>query len=55
MVIIGDKDTAVPYIGVKKYFINNKDFYVVSGADHFWSGFEYEIEKMTGEFFKKAL
>lgn len=51
IVLLGDADTVVPYDPLKKYFDGADAFHVIHGADHFWCGFEREIEKRVGGFF----
>jgi alpha/beta superfamily hydrolase len=51
LILLGDADTTVPYTRWKKYFSDDRDFQIVTGADHFWWGFEGEIKKRVGGFF----
>lgn len=51
LVLLGDADTVVPYVRLKKYFISDKQFKVITGADHFWWGFEEEISKRVEGFY----
>jgi len=51
IVLLGDADTVVPYDRLKSYFAGGTEFQAIHGADHFWWGFEREIEKRVGEFF----
>lgn len=51
IVLLGDTDTVVPYDRLKKYFDAGGEFQVVHDADHFWWGFEQEIDRRIGGFF----
>jgi len=52
LVLLGDADTVVSYARLKKYFTADKQFQVITGADHFWWGFEGEMSKRVGEFLR---
>lgn len=54
VVIVGDADTVISFARIKKYFTANRDFQIVTGADHFWWGFEGVLSRMIVEFFNKS-
>ena len=53
LVLLGGADTVVPRSQWQKYAVQPRDFQVIPAADHFWWGFEQEIEEKVGEFFGK--
>jgi alpha/beta superfamily hydrolase len=53
LVLVGDADTVVSFARVKKYFTANQDFQVITGADHFWWGYESELIQRIGKFFRE--
>lgn len=55
LVLVGDADTVVPRSQWQKYAVQPPDFQVIPAADHFWWGFEQEIESKVGQFFGKQL
>jgi len=52
LILLGDADTVVPYARLKKDIVTDKQFQVIAGADHFWWGFEKEIEKKIISFLR---
>lgn len=52
LVLLGDADTVVPYARLNKDVSTNRQFQVIAGADHFWWGFEEEIEKRISTFIR---
>lgn len=52
LILLGDADTVVPYARLKKDIVTDKQFQVIAGADHFWWGFEKEIEKKIVSFLR---
>ena len=52
LVLLGDADMVVSYARLKKYFTADKQFQVITGADHFWWGFEGAMSKRVGEFLR---
>jgi len=50
-VMLGENDTAVPYRGYERFFGDNTEYIIISGADHSWWGFEDEVERQTIKFF----
>jgi alpha/beta superfamily hydrolase len=50
LILLGDADTVVSYARSKKDIATDRHFQVIAGADHFWWGFEEEIEKKVINF-----
>ena len=43
LILIGDEDTTIVFRPFQKYFEDLKQYQVIAGTDHFWSGFEERI------------
>ncbi len=53
LVLIGDLDTVVRF---PRHALEGQDnFHIIAGADHSWWGFEGDIGRLMGKFFKKEL
>jgi hypothetical protein len=52
LVLLGDADMVVSYARLKKFFTTDKHFQVITGADHFWWGFEEEMNIRVVEFLR---
>jgi len=58
LVVCGDKDSLISYTDVETAMqeaAEPKRFELISGADHFWLGFEEELAKEVADFFNGSL
>lgn len=57
LLVAGDRDTFCPAAELHRFAATLRDAQVriVTGADHFWSGYERELEVIIGDFFAPAL
>ena len=51
LILIGDADTSVPYRPFQRFYGDARQYQIIAGADHFWSGFEEEIGGKIARFF----
>ena len=51
LILIGDADTSVPYRPFQRFYGDARQYQIIAGADHFWSGFEEEISGKVARFF----
>ena len=51
LILIGDADTSVPYRPFQRFYGDARQYQIIAGADHFWSGFEEEIGGKIALFF----
>jgi alpha/beta superfamily hydrolase len=51
LVMVGDADTVVSQRTITQYFNNTKQYQIIAGADHSWSGYESEVGLRVAEFF----
>ncbi len=52
LVIIGEEDTTIVFRPFQKYFGDIRQYRVIAGADHFWSGYEEQISNKIACFFR---
>jgi alpha/beta superfamily hydrolase len=43
LILIGDEDTTIVFRPFQKKFGDARQYQLIAGADHFWSGFEKQI------------
>ena len=55
LVLIGSEDSYISPAILEKWFSGNKDFIKITGADHFWQGFEDLIQQYSVHFFQHSL
>lgn len=56
--IQGDRDNVAHYSRFKKhyeFFNEPKQFEIITGADHFWQGYEGKLAELTLEFYKSLM
>ena len=51
LILIGDADTSVPFQPFQRFFGDAKQYQIIAGADHFWSGFEQQLSEKITRFF----
>lgn len=51
LILIGDIDTSVPFRPFQRFFGDARQYQIIAGADHFWSGFEEEPSNKVARFF----
>ena len=52
LILIGDADTSVPFHPFQRFFGDARQYQIIAGADHFWSGFEEELSGKVARFFR---
>jgi uncharacterized protein len=52
LILIGDEDTTIVFRPFQKYFVDLRQYQVIAGADHFWSGYEEQISNKIACFFR---
>lgn len=58
LLVVGDRDDGIPVEAVAAFasgIPDPTDIQVVPGADHFWYGYEEELDRRVGEFFARSL
>jgi alpha/beta superfamily hydrolase len=51
LILIGEADTSVPFRPFQRFFGDAKQYQIIAGADHFWSGFEEQLSGKIARFF----
>jgi alpha/beta superfamily hydrolase len=51
LILIGEADTSVPFRPFQRFFGDAKQYQIIAGADHFWSGFEEQLSSKIAHFF----
>ena len=51
LILIGEADTSVPFRPFQRFFGDAKQYRIIAGADHFWSGFEEQLSSKITHFF----
>ena len=51
LILVGDDDTSVPYDQFRRFFGDARHYQIITGADHFWVGFEKQISDKIARFF----
>jgi alpha/beta superfamily hydrolase len=51
LILIGEADTSVPFRPFQRFFGDAKQYQIIAGADHFWSGFEEQLSSKITHFF----
>jgi hypothetical protein len=51
LILIGEADTSVPFRPFQHFFGDAKQYQIIAGADHFWSGFEEQLSGKIARFF----
>jgi alpha/beta superfamily hydrolase len=51
LIIIGEEDTTIVFRPFLRFFGDAKQYQIIPGADHFWSGFEEQISEKIAHFF----
>ena len=51
LISIGDADTTVAFRPFQRFFGDARQYQIIAGADHFWSGFEEQISDKIARFF----
>lgn len=52
LVLFGDADTVVPYTRLRQIITTDKQFQIITGADHSWWGFEEEMGNKIIDFMR---
>ena len=55
LIIIGEEDTTIVFRPFQRFFGDAGHYQIVTGADHFWSGFEGQISEKIAHFFHDDL
>jgi hypothetical protein len=51
LILIGEADTSVQFRPFQRFFGDAKQYQIIAGADHFWSGFEEQLSGKIAHFF----
>jgi uncharacterized protein len=51
LVLVGEEDTSVPFRPYRRFFGDLRQYQIIAGADHFWSGFEEQMSNKIARFF----
>lgn len=54
LIIIGDEDTTIVFRPFQRYFGEARQYQIIPGADHFWSGFEEILGNKIACFFRDS-
>jgi uncharacterized protein len=52
LILIGDEDTTIIFRPFQKYFGELRQYQLIAGADHYWSGYEEQISNKIACFFR---
>jgi alpha/beta superfamily hydrolase len=52
IILIGDEDITISFRPFQRFFGDAKQYQIIAGADHFWSGFEEQISRKIACFFR---
>jgi hypothetical protein len=55
LIIIGEEDTTIVFRPFQRYFGDTRQYQIIPGADHFWSGFEEMPGNKVACFFRNGL
>ena len=54
LIIIGDEDTTIVFRPFRRFFEDARQYQLIAGADHFWSGFEEQISDKIACFIRNG-
>ena len=54
LIIIGDEDTTIVFRPFRRFFGDARQYQLIAGADHFWSGFEEQISDKIACFIRNG-
>jgi alpha/beta superfamily hydrolase len=52
LILIGDEDTTIVFRPSQRFFGDARQYQMIAGADHFWSGYEEEIGNKIACFYR---
>jgi alpha/beta superfamily hydrolase len=55
LVLVGDEDSVIPIEVLNNLSNEDKGYIKIAGANHFWHGFEEQLQFYTVDFFKQSL